>query len=278
MLDGTNFPIDPGTLVYQQVLSETDNVPSRATSTSSARRLSTPDTNLDELAHNADEEVEDCFTSRKPNTRARKASADKIPASKPKSKSKSTTNKTKSVAAGGSSSGGTTTSTASKSGGAMEKRRRQNQERNRTAASRCRQRKKQWQDGLERRRIELESRRKALHLETEELLEEVDHLKNFVMAHAACNDAKIDNWISNEADSFVRRISTANLHGQQPQPGLGDAESPLQNTSTGRPSMNDLMSNMSPLPGQNGLFHPSVPAGVAINDECIFTQDMLVVS
>lgn len=129
----------------------------------------------------------------------------------------------------------------------MEKRRRQNQERNRTAASRCRQRKKQWQDGLERRRIELESRRKALHLETEELLEEVDHLKNFVMAHAACNDAKIDNWISNEADSFVRRISTANLHGQQPQPGLGDAESPLQNTSTGRPSMNGTFLHTCPI-------------------------------
>lgn len=81
--------------------------------------------------------------------------------------------------------------------------------RNRIAAAKCRYRKKQWQDGLERKRIDLERQSMALHSESEELLEEVAQLKNFLMAHGACGDTKINDWICNQVDMFVRRVSTA---------------------------------------------------------------------
>ncbi|OAA53237.1 activating transcription factor 7a [Akanthomyces lecanii RCEF 1005] len=111
------------------------------------------------------------------------------------------------------SSKSTTTPAISRRGsaaaGIADKRRERNLERNRAAASKCRQRKKKWQDGLERKKAELENLFKALHSELKDLMEEVTQLKNFVMAHAGCNDANIDDWIRNAADRFVRCMSTA---------------------------------------------------------------------
>ncbi|KAJ6779337.1 hypothetical protein PWT90_04275 [Aphanocladium album] len=94
-------------------------------------------------------------------------------------------------------------------GGTADQRRKRNLERNRAAASKCRERKKQWQDGLERRKTELENRYESLRGEARELAEDVAQLKNFVMAHAACNDANIDNWIRNQAGVFIQRMSRA---------------------------------------------------------------------
>lgn len=188
-----NLSIDPGAVLQlqQQPFLEIDTFSSRAASSPIVPRLSTPDSD-----DNGDDELEkEDKTPRKPNTR----SIDKMPIVSSKFKSTSTT-------ATESKGGGCATGTA-------DKRRKRNLERNRAAASKCRRRKKQWQDGLERKKTELESRYKTLRIESKELMEEVVQLKNFVMAHAACNDVNIGDWIRNEADTFVRRMKTTEGQG-----------------------------------------------------------------
>lgn len=233
MLAGTNLSIDPGALLQQQPLFETDTASSRTTSTSSLPRFSapdTPDTEDDDGSEEDEEEEEEDDTPKKPTTRSKA----KMPT---KSRTATTSSKSKRGAAA-------TTSTT----GTADKRRRRNLERNRAAASKCRQRKKQWQDGLERKKIELESRYKALHGETKQLMEEVAQLKNVVMGHAACNDANIDDWIRNEADNFVRRMSGAQMHlNAQTTPPVSAAtgpmaqmQSPTQGHLTAPPAMNGM--------------------------------------
>lgn len=82
-------------------------------------------------------------------------------------------------------------------------------ERNRIAASKCRQRKKEWVSGLEEAKNGLESQNSQLQMEYNSLLGEVSRMKNQIMAHATCHDPNIDKWIDNEARRFV----------QAPEPG-----------------------------------------------------------
>ncbi|KAM3519646.1 hypothetical protein NHJ13051_007349 [Beauveria bassiana] len=284
MLAGTNLSIDPGALLQQQQnqyqqqpLFEGDTSSSRTTSTSSVPRLSTPNTEDDE--DDLDEEAEEDDTSKKPNTRSKT----KMPAASTRSK---TTN-------------ATTSSTKSKRGGAgaavgaADKRRKRNLERNRAAASKCRQRKKQWQDGLERKKMELETRYKALHGEAKDLMEEVAQLKNFVMAHAACNDANIDDWIRNEADNFVRRMSGAHMHqasqSASAAASMGQMRSPTQSVLTATPPMNDSLNAMFAPGGSKAPFdrpphtqQPDLRSGGATDtsdqNSNIFNQDLLMLS
>jgi hypothetical protein len=79
--------------------------------------------------------------------------------------------------------------------------------RNRIAASKCRQKKKEWQSNLETRKGELESQNSALVREYTELLGEVTAIKNTLMAHASCGDSNIDLWIEKEARRFVDRAA-----------------------------------------------------------------------
>jgi hypothetical protein len=79
-------------------------------------------------------------------------------------------------------------------------------ERNRVAASKCRQKKKEWLSDLEANKYKLEKQYRSLNVEYNELLDEVTQLKNFLMAHAGCNDPVIDGWINNEANSCIRRL------------------------------------------------------------------------
>jgi len=78
-------------------------------------------------------------------------------------------------------------------------------ERNRIAASKCREKKKQWVHDLEARKSELEAQHAGLHAELASLADEVTQIKNYLMGHAGCGDANIDMWIENEALRFVHR-------------------------------------------------------------------------
>lgn len=80
-------------------------------------------------------------------------------------------------------------------------------ERNRIAASKCREKKKQWVHELEATKDDLESRHASLQREYKGLLEEATQIKTSLMVHAACNDHNIDTWIESEAARFVRRSS-----------------------------------------------------------------------
>ncbi|CAI4214814.1 unnamed protein product [Parascedosporium putredinis] len=77
-------------------------------------------------------------------------------------------------------------------------------ERNRIAASKCRQRKKEWINGLEEAKNGLETQNSHLQMEYNGLLSEVSRMKNQIMAHANCHDPNIDKWIENEARRFVQ--------------------------------------------------------------------------
>ncbi|PTB69271.1 hypothetical protein BBK36DRAFT_1086035, partial [Trichoderma citrinoviride] len=80
-----------------------------------------------------------------------------------------------------------------------------NLERNRIAASKCRQKKKEWVMELEETKSGMEMRHTNLRLEYLTLLDEVTRIKNQLMAHAACNDPNINFWIEKEALRYVER-------------------------------------------------------------------------
>ncbi|RYP00958.1 hypothetical protein DL765_010884 [Monosporascus sp. GIB2] len=76
-------------------------------------------------------------------------------------------------------------------------------EKNRIAATKCRQKKKEWMSDLEETRSGLESQNSQLRMECNGLLDEVSRLRIELMQHASCNDPNIDKWVENEAKRFV---------------------------------------------------------------------------
>jgi hypothetical protein len=80
-------------------------------------------------------------------------------------------------------------------------------ERNRLAASKCRQKKKEWEADLQETKHGLECQNSRLHMEYSGLLGQVTAMKNELMNHANCNDRNIDRWLTIEAQKFVERAS-----------------------------------------------------------------------
>ena len=76
-------------------------------------------------------------------------------------------------------------------------------EKNRVAASKCRQRKKEYVSDLAETKSGLENQNSRLQLEYHGLLGEVAQMKSQLMSHASCQDSIIDKWIQNEARRFV---------------------------------------------------------------------------
>lgn len=81
---------------------------------------------------------------------------------------------------------------------------------NRIAASKCREKKKQFVLELEKMKRTVEHQHGQLEVKYNTLMAEVRGLKHELMLHAKCNDANIDRWISNEAPEFVQ---TSDLFG-----------------------------------------------------------------
>ncbi|KAI1406462.1 hypothetical protein F4819DRAFT_159162 [Hypoxylon fuscum] len=76
-------------------------------------------------------------------------------------------------------------------------------ERNRVAATKCRQKKKEWVSDLEETRFGLESQHNHLQMEYSSLRNEITQIKSQLMEHAGCHDPNINKWIENEAKRFV---------------------------------------------------------------------------
>ncbi|XXH00184.1 mitochondrial 54S ribosomal protein YmL35 [Hypoxylon texense] len=76
-------------------------------------------------------------------------------------------------------------------------------ERNRVAATKCRQKKKEWVSDLEETRFGLEGQNSHLQMEYSSLKNEITHIKSQLMEHASCSDPNINKWIENEAKRFV---------------------------------------------------------------------------
>ena len=82
-------------------------------------------------------------------------------------------------------------------------------EKNRIAASKCRQKKKQYVSELEETKSGLEHQNSHLQLEYHDLLRLVSQMKNQLISHASCQDPNIDRWVQNEARKFVEGTQTA---------------------------------------------------------------------
>ncbi|KAJ4015352.1 hypothetical protein NW766_005691 [Fusarium irregulare] len=110
--------------------------------------------------------------------------------------------------------------------------------RNRIAASKCRQKKKEWVSGLEDTRYGLEHENNVLHKQYNGLVDELSTIKNQLMQHASCNDANINQWLDNEARKFVQRIASQNqaqVQAQaQPHQNTGDCCDKHRRSSSGR--------------------------------------------
>lgn len=101
-------------------------------------------------------------------------------------------------------------------------------ERNRVAASKCRQKKKEWMQSLEETKNDLEKTHSSLHETLNGLIAEVSVLKEHLMTHASCGDPNIDRWFTTEARKFVesktgpdeaRRPSSSSGSGETQQSG-----------------------------------------------------------
>ncbi|KAF5670827.1 transcription factor atf21 [Fusarium denticulatum] len=90
--------------------------------------------------------------------------------------------------------------------------------RNRIAASKCRQKKKEWMRELEETKNELEGENTALQSQYTELMGELTTIKNQLMDHASCNDANINQWLDNEAKRYVQRIAAQSAQKRQAPP------------------------------------------------------------
>ncbi|KAF5644533.1 transcription factor atf21 [Fusarium sp. NRRL 52700] len=87
--------------------------------------------------------------------------------------------------------------------------------RNRIAASKCRQKKKEWMRELEETKDNLENEYNILHEQYSGLMGELTTIKNQLMGHASCNDANINQWLDNEARKYVQRIAAQSAQSRQ---------------------------------------------------------------
>ncbi|KAH0523763.1 hypothetical protein TsFJ059_008723 [Trichoderma semiorbis] len=79
-------------------------------------------------------------------------------------------------------------------------------QRNRVAASKCRQKKKEKVDELKEIKQSLEARNHDLHVEYQRLRQEIGRVKSDLIHHTECNDPNIDRWVENEAKGYVQKL------------------------------------------------------------------------
>ncbi|PTB78845.1 hypothetical protein M440DRAFT_1300071, partial [Trichoderma longibrachiatum ATCC 18648] len=123
-----------------------------------------------------------------------------------------------------------------------------NLERNRIAASKCRQKKKEWVMELEETKSGMEIRHTNLRLEYLTLLDEVTSIKNQLMAHAACNDPNINFWIEKEALRYVERCMDPPAAAPAASASASTSSCTLPSPSESQPS-----NLTSPVPKHEGI-------------------------
>ncbi|GKU18984.1 unnamed protein product [Fusarium langsethiae] len=109
--------------------------------------------------------------------------------------------------------------------------------RNRIAASKCRQKKKEWVSNLEDARYGLEHENNILHKQYNGLVDELSTIKNQLMQHASCNDANINQWLDNEAKKFVQRIASQSKAQTPSHQNTGDCCDKHRRSSSGATSI-----------------------------------------
>jgi hypothetical protein len=127
------------------------------------------------------------------------------------------------------------------------------------AASKCRQKKKEWAHDLEGTKASLEAQNMELHSEYDELLEQVTRMKNSLLSHATCNDPIIDGWIEVEARKYVVKSI------RQRQQGLGHFDGFGHNDTAGLPQQ-PRHSISHTIGSSNTDGYPSPPSARSLHD------------
>ena len=76
-------------------------------------------------------------------------------------------------------------------------------ERNRVAASKCRQKKKEWTQNLESRARDLQKNNNLLRMNVESLRDEVLFLKGEMLKHSGCDCEQIQSFVKSKANNFL---------------------------------------------------------------------------
>ena len=76
-------------------------------------------------------------------------------------------------------------------------------ERNRVAASKCRQKKKEWTQNLENRARELQKNNNMLRMDLESLRQETLFLKGEMLKHTSCDCEQIQAFVKSQKDNFL---------------------------------------------------------------------------
>ncbi|KAL8803774.1 MAG: hypothetical protein Q9182_002984 [Xanthomendoza sp. 2 TL-2023] len=75
-------------------------------------------------------------------------------------------------------------------------------ERNRVAASKCRQKKKEWTQNLENRARDLQKENQSLRIMIDSMRQEMLFIKSEMLKHTTCGCEQIQGWVKSNADSL----------------------------------------------------------------------------
>ena len=99
-------------------------------------------------------------------------------------------------------------------------------ERNRVAASKCRQKKKEWTSNLENRARELQRQNNELRLMVDSCKEEILFLKGEMLKHTACGCSTIQEYLQSGASAFVDQHDTVIKRETSPEDTLAASPGP----------------------------------------------------
>lgn len=122
-------------------------------------------------------------------------------------------------------------------------------EKNRVAANKCRQRKKEYTIGLTAKASDLCSRNTALKAEMTELREQVLNLKNEVLRHARCGSWAIDRYVARSAGDLCGAKSPSI---QQPT-STASSQARQSTVSSNRAGNLPFVTNTKVLPSQGSV-------------------------
>ena len=111
-------------------------------------------------------------------------------------------------------------------------------ERNRVAASKCRQKKKEWTSNLEERARQLQANKTQLSVMASSLREEVLYLKGEMLEHKNCGCHRIRDYLSREAMALSSGVQASHFMPMQMSPNMeldpsrSMHESPMQSATS----------------------------------------------
>ena len=133
-------------------------------------------------------------------------------------------------------------------------------ERNRVAASKCRQKKKEWTQNLENRARELQKNNNQLRMVVDSCRQEILFLKGEILKHSQCECESIQSFIKSGATNFTDLNEEKNLFKHEMSP-IGSMPPSRRGSIDSRADRNDFGST-SP------TIEPSQPS-IAVDDNAL---------